>query len=195
MKTCKEMVTEFHKLNGSVIDEPSSGPHVAVLRSRLILEEFAETYSALHEENAIEVADGLTDLLYVIYGTAVSYGVQCSDVFIDPAYPPVKIFWRADVLSFCIAVLPRLQRVITELLSESHAGLESGLIDLVKLICEFSAMWSFPMAELFAEVHRSNMTKTLTGNTASGEKYGSANSKGPGYSPPDIAGVLKLAHK
>ena len=66
--TCKEMVTEFHKLNGSVINGKNNGPEVAVLRTRLIIEEFAETYAALHENNVVEVleADNGTAALEVI---------------------------------------------------------------------------------------------------------------------------------
>lgn len=73
---------------------------VAVSRLRLVLEELAELTRALEQENPIEVADGLGDLGYVLYGTAVAYGlpldalmaqIHISNMTKDPgAFKPVK---------------------------------------------------------------------------------------------------------
>ena len=191
MKSCKEMVAQFHELNGSVINGNKNGPEVAVLRVRLITEEYAETLAALHENNVAEAADGLVDLLYVIYGTAVSYGVKCRDTFTDPLGRPATEFERADILRFTRLMMPRLQRVVVDLAmapNDSGAALE----DLATCVCDTGArVWGFPMQELFAEVHRSNMTKTFApkANHAGG-KYGAVKPKGPGYTAPDIAGTL-----
>jgi NTP pyrophosphatase (non-canonical NTP hydrolase) len=190
--TCKQMVAEFHKLNGSVINGFNNGPEVAVLRTRLILEEFAETYAALHENNVVEAADGLADLLYVVVGTAVSYGVPCPDAFEDPQGQPALEFERNDIVRFARLMLPRLQRTYLAItLTPAYCG--AALTDLAAEICATgSRTWGFPMKELFAEVHRSNMTKTFASNT-SGGKYGAVSPRGPGYTPPDIIGVLTAA--
>ena len=190
-KTCKDMVKTFHESNGVVINGNKNGPEVAVLRIRLILEEFAETLVALHENNVTEVADGLTDLLYVIYGTAVSYGVKCRDTFTDPLGRPATEFERADILRFTRLMMPRLQRVVVDLAmapNDSGAALE----DLTTCICDTGARaWGFPMQELFAEVHRSNMTKTFAPKANHvGGKYGAVKPKGPGYTAPNIVGIL-----
>lgn len=188
--TCKDMVAEFHKLNGSVINGKNNGPEVAVLRARLIVEEFAETYAALHENDVVEAADGLADLLYVIYGTAVSYGLACPDVCEPPLGRPAEAFDRGDVLRFGQMTLPRLQRVYMALIFTPYdAG--PAVFDLAEEIwMAGTRTWGFPMDKLFAEVHRSNMTKTFS-PTTSGDKYGPINSKGPGYIPPNIGGVLE----
>jgi predicted HAD superfamily Cof-like phosphohydrolase len=193
MKTCKEMVTEFHLLNGSVIDAKSPGPEVAVVRTRLIIEEFAETYAALHQQDVIEAADGLADFLYVIYGTAVAYGVVCPDAFRRPALPPAKMFASVDVLRFSNRILPRLTRACDMTIGPS-LDLSAALTSLADETCRLgTALWGMPLRELFEEVHRSNMTKTFSPATnTAGVKYGAGvNPKGPGYSPPDIAGILE----
>ena len=67
------MVEEFHrKFDIAVSDRPSL-PEEATrqLRVRLIQEEFEE----------LQVAKELADLLYVVYGTAVSYGLDMDPVF------------------------------------------------------------------------------------------------------------------
>lgn len=189
-KTCKDMVTEFHVANGAVVNGKNNGSEVAVLRTRLIIEEFAETYAALHENNVAEVADGLTDLLYVIYGTAVSYGTKCLDIVEEPLGTVAITFERDDILRFGRMALPRLQRVAVALaMAPSDCG--SALADLAEFAWRFGARtWGFPMQALFDEVHRSNMTKTFAKNTKGG-KYGAVKAKGPTYSPPDIKGVLE----
>ena len=192
-KTCKQMVAEFHESNGAVINGGKNGPEVAVLRVRLIIEEYAETLVALHENNVVEAADGLTDLLYVIYGTAVSYGVKCRDIFTDPLGRPATEFERADILRFARSMMPRLQRIVVDLvMAPNDCG--AALEDLATCVCDTGARtWGFPMQELFTEVHRSNMSKTFApeANHAGG-KYGAVNPKGLSYLAPDIAGLLGL---
>ena len=117
------MVATFNKANGyRPLVFPSANVEISVkiLRLRLMMEELGELSCAMHENNLVEIADGLTDLLYVVVGTAVDYGLG-----------PI-------------------------------------------------------LEELFQEVQRSNMTKTFI-TTPDGRKGGI---KGPGFSPPDIKGVI-----
>lgn len=51
------------------------------LRLRLIQEEFDELKEAMATGNLAAVAKELADLLYVTYGTAVSYGIDMEPVF------------------------------------------------------------------------------------------------------------------
>lgn len=51
------------------------------LRVRLIQEEFDELKDAMAAGNLAAVAKELADLLYVTYGTAVSYGIDMEPVF------------------------------------------------------------------------------------------------------------------
>ncbi|MBX3304361.1 MAG: hypothetical protein KF693_19280 [Nitrospira sp.] len=51
------------------------------LRVRLIQEEFDELKEAMAAGNLAAVAKELADLLYVTYGTAVSYGIDMEPVF------------------------------------------------------------------------------------------------------------------
>src|ERR1051326_6327339 len=51
------------------------------LRSRLMREELQELEKAMVEEDLVGIADGLADLLYVVFGTALSYGIPIDQVF------------------------------------------------------------------------------------------------------------------
>ena len=51
------------------------------LRVKLIQEEFDELKEALATEDLSSIAKEMADLLYVVYGTAVSYGIDMDPVF------------------------------------------------------------------------------------------------------------------
>ena len=51
------------------------------LRERLIQEEFDELKEAMGKQDLTAIAKELADLLYVVYGTAVSYGIDMDPVF------------------------------------------------------------------------------------------------------------------
>jgi len=49
------------------------------IRARLILEEATELIIGIQENNRQEVIDGVADLLYVAYGTALLYGFDADE--------------------------------------------------------------------------------------------------------------------
>jgi len=52
-----------------------------VLRYALIHEELNEFVDAMKKEDLVEVADALTDLLYVVYGAGHSFGIDLDKCF------------------------------------------------------------------------------------------------------------------
>lgn len=83
MNDAQRMVQEFHKQfeihvspTPSIPDEPTQ-----ILRKRLIQEEFDELQEAMQEKDLPSIAKELADLLYVVYGTAVSLGIDMEPVF------------------------------------------------------------------------------------------------------------------
>jgi predicted HAD superfamily Cof-like phosphohydrolase len=79
----QHMVTEFHRTFDIVIGTSPGIPDAATctLRVRLIQEEFDELREALAQRDVEAVAKELADLLYVVYGTAVSCGIDMAPVF------------------------------------------------------------------------------------------------------------------
>lgn len=77
------MVEEFHrKFDILIQDRPAIPAGVTKeLRVRLIQEEFDELRQAMEQDNLAAVAKEMADLLYVVYGTAVSYGIDMEPVF------------------------------------------------------------------------------------------------------------------
>ena len=77
------MVKIFHETYnsniGSIPSLPSSEERK--LRIALLQEEFDEYLKGEFNDDIVEIADALGDMLYIIYGTAVSYGIPIDDVF------------------------------------------------------------------------------------------------------------------
>ena len=79
----QQMVTEFHHAFDIAVHALPLVPDEATrsLRVRLIQEEFDELQEALSRRDTVSVAKELADLLYVVYGTAVSCGIDMEPVF------------------------------------------------------------------------------------------------------------------
>ena len=79
----QRMVSEFHRAFEILIASTPTAPDEATrsLRIRLIQEEFEELQAALGQQDLAAVAKELADLLYVVYGTAVSCGIDLDPVF------------------------------------------------------------------------------------------------------------------
>jgi predicted HAD superfamily Cof-like phosphohydrolase len=79
----QRMVQQWHERFGVLVqhkprnvDKPTQQ-----LRYDLINEELKELLGAQYEGNLVGIADALSDLLYVVYGTAVSYGIDLEPCF------------------------------------------------------------------------------------------------------------------
>jgi predicted HAD superfamily Cof-like phosphohydrolase len=77
------MVEAFHSKFGILIQTAPMdvNEETKQLRVRLIQEEFDELQEAMATGNLAAVAKEMADLLYVTYGTAVSYGIDMEPVF------------------------------------------------------------------------------------------------------------------
>ncbi|MBH0201627.1 MAG: hypothetical protein HP496_04830 [Nitrospira sp.] len=77
------MVEAFHSKFEIVVQTVPSDVSAETkhLRVRLIQEEFDELKEAMASGNLAAVAKEMADLLYVTYGTAVSYGIDMEPVF------------------------------------------------------------------------------------------------------------------
>ena len=78
-----EKVGKFMKTFGQDVKTSSglSSEKINLLRIKLIEEELGEFKKAINEKNLIEVADALTDILYVTYGAGHAFGIDLDKCF------------------------------------------------------------------------------------------------------------------
>jgi predicted HAD superfamily Cof-like phosphohydrolase len=77
------MVEDFHRAFDIIVNHFPTvvDGRTRELRVRLIQEEFDELKEAIVAEDLPSIAKEMADLLYVVYGTAVSYGIDMEPVF------------------------------------------------------------------------------------------------------------------
>ena len=78
-----QKVKKFMQTFGQEIKENAEFPSekITKLRTDLIEEELSELRIAITNKNIKEVADALTDILYVTYGAGHSFGINLDDCF------------------------------------------------------------------------------------------------------------------
>jgi NTP pyrophosphatase (non-canonical NTP hydrolase) len=78
-----EKVGFFMKTFGQDVKQSSSfsSDKINALRVNLIKEELDELIEAMNKKDLVEVADALTDLLYVTYGAGHAFGINLDDCF------------------------------------------------------------------------------------------------------------------
>jgi predicted HAD superfamily Cof-like phosphohydrolase len=76
-------VIDFHAAFGVPIADGVSIPEKerVELRKKLIAEEVKETLDAIDAGDLIEIADGLADIIVVVIGTALEYGIPLAAVW------------------------------------------------------------------------------------------------------------------
>tara|TARA_B100002019_G_scaffold32489_1_gene26416 strand:+ start:159 stop:530 length:372 start_codon:yes stop_codon:yes gene_type:complete len=80
-----ESVKKFMKTFGQEVKEKAEFPNknITSLRINLIEEEFDELKNAIKKKDLKEVADALTDILYVTYGAGHSFGINLDKCFAE----------------------------------------------------------------------------------------------------------------
>jgi len=80
-----DMVREFMNAFEQEVKTETEMPdkETQVLRYALIHEELNEFVDAMKKEDLVEVADALTDLLYVVYGAGHAFGIDLDKCFAE----------------------------------------------------------------------------------------------------------------
>ncbi len=81
-----QKVGEFHELfehpkNDTLNKQNLEDDKLVKLRIALINEEFEELKEALKNKDSVEVADALSDILYVVYGAGQVFGINLDETF------------------------------------------------------------------------------------------------------------------
>jgi predicted HAD superfamily Cof-like phosphohydrolase len=78
-----ELAGDFMESFGQeVLDTPTlPSPRLAKLRLELIREEFEELTVATNAMDIVEIADALTDILYVVYGAGHAFGIDLDECY------------------------------------------------------------------------------------------------------------------
>ena len=124
-------VLAFHKLFGvPIAPHPTIPPEERLeFRRKFIQEEVDELAGAMDEENFAEILDGIVDLIYVLLGMAIEYGLPVNEGWdevhtsnmrkVGPDGKPIMSVDGQKILKPSGWVRPDLQRLINERLGTS----------------------------------------------------------------------------
>ena len=78
-----ELVGDFMQAFGQQVETQPTWPDFSTreLRIDLIEEELDELKVAIENRDMVEIADALTDILYVVYGAGHTFGIDLDDCF------------------------------------------------------------------------------------------------------------------
>lgn len=167
-----EQVVEFMKTFGQDVHVTPVAPttRVAKLRVELIREELVdELVPAIGCDDIVEIADALTDILYVAYGAHAAFGTLPSETgrYVNPeAFANLSAVHAPNVFQANNAVGQMLHALDTmdELFSDaSPHGFEFIVGDALDTIIDSAYRLAFQSGidifKCFEEVHSSNMSK------------------------------------
>lgn len=166
----------------------------------------------------VSVADALADIAYVTIGAMVAWGflaknkrtgwphctrrrgdlweAQSDRIWIDLCLHEALAKYAKAVDSHLKALDVWVSRTAIERYPNgqygrpcSPAGILGALRSLMGCLYITAELYEIPLAKVFAEVHRSNMTKVIDGKCLLRED--GKVMKPPGYSPPNVAAVLR----
>lgn len=121
MHEAQRKVRSFHERFGCTVHDRPTWPGESAHRLRMALldEELAELRNAGEAANLVEIADALGDLLYVVYGAAVTYGIDLDPVFeeihrsnMSKGEPDVRVRADGKVLKGPRYSPPRVEEVL-----------------------------------------------------------------------------------
>jgi len=225
----QSMVLKFHETFGLTINSVPTIPSVKdrALRVNLILEESGELIEATSQQTAAQVmlatyayeehksaaeiasanlvsaitaiADACADMLYVIYGAALTYGMTIShtEAMVE-AYGFGKKTGGVYARGIPVAQVSRINRKAMELcrkfaeatIKEDLTAIEISLTNLIAFTHAVAEAAGIKINPVFTEVQRSNMSKIWEDGTVKRRPEDGKIMKPPTYSPADIIGVL-----
>lgn len=212
MHEYQELVLEFHKKFGlTYFEDPiiCHGPKAdkdAALRVNLIMEETRELFEAAIKtadkpyitDCLVGVADACADLLYVIYGAGLTFGIALNDK--DEKRPSFLLGFShmlVEPSSKCIGHLIHFgmeanRKFAEAVINKDLLAIEKSLSNLLDYTYAVSDASGIKIDFVFREVQRSNMSKLWPGNEVKRRESDGKILKPPTYSPADIKGILSM---
>jgi predicted HAD superfamily Cof-like phosphohydrolase len=173
------VVAEFHRTFGYPVRDTfpdALDPKEARLRKNLCNEEGREVIEAVQSGVLVDIAKEVTDLEYVVAGTAVQCGLQP-----DTRVPEAVKY----LIDLCCA------RMQSGLENDDPAKAEVAAAAFMLVIRGLADLYCLPLAALRDAVHVSNMSKVGDDGKPLYRQSDGKSLKGPNYQAPDIRGVLK----
>lgn len=185
-----DQVRQFHIAFKHPVDDPEAAERVFGLRLEWISDEMFELMRAIRADDRVEIADAIADAAYFVYGTFVTLGAHPSWMDVPDPYGDGRE--RRLLFSSIMSLLASTASwVAFDSGKVAEASVETALVPIEQHLRMLAGAYDIPFDEVFAEVHRSNMSKLVDGSPiyrADGKV-----AKPETWTAPDVAAVLARA--
>jgi predicted HAD superfamily Cof-like phosphohydrolase len=183
-------VAAFHRAFGHPVGTTPDFPtqNIRNLRISLIGEELEEYCAAFAANDLVKMADGLADLLYVLAGTAVAYGIAGDTTYESP-YETSDFSHMAEMNQYDVYLRTDFTDYLNAEQTNELRAVKYTILRMMDRIFIIARQSNIPINAVFSEVHRSNLSKLGEDGKPILRADGKV-LKGPHYTPPDIASIL-----
>jgi predicted HAD superfamily Cof-like phosphohydrolase len=167
-------------------------PELVNLRVKLIDEEFEELKEAIDKQDLVEVADALSDMLYVIYGAGHVFGINLNnvgeydDIFDHLQNLPLNllIFNKKNLLQLRLSLIEVAFNHFKQSVNDHNFKyVENSLGDLLFAVFGTGYAFGINLNKTFNAVHESNMTKACKNENEAIETVEYLKQTQPRYNP------------
>lgn len=163
VKTQIQQVTEFMKVGGQDVNTiPTFVSYaIAQLRHSLISEEITghdEFQYCAERDNLVGALDGMCDILYVTYGTALAYGIDITNRT-APTTANGQVVPAHITYNTISTLIYDLNLYNEGFKSGRMSHIEESLNRIVSTVYNYAESIKVDLAGAFNEVHESNMSK------------------------------------
>lgn len=192
-------VLEFHTIFGAAVGEtPSVNVPEKQFRYDLIAEEMEELWDALQDDNYVEIADALGDIIYVTYGAGVTFGLDLENTVAKgrELAQSLDMFGKGKTGILTQTGQEIILARLREALESKNPRLVEATLASIIISVEYSArILGIPLVDIVDAIHNSNLSKLGEDGKPIFIEYNGALKvgKGPNYKPPtdDIKRILK----
>lgn len=198
MKYANDRIVEFHNAFGHpVAVEPKlhDDDRIRSLRVDLLKEEFEELKTAVDNDDLVEIADALGDIIVIASGTAIIYGAwvdhsvlmrEFNDVYFEDG---AELIERSRGQKIVESMLFTLGRYI-EAEAEDKINVIKHCLSAIVVQCIYmAALCQINISAVFHEIMDTNMAKLGPDGKPIYREDGKI-LKPDGWKKPDIAGVM-----
>lgn len=194
-----ELVTEFHQTYGLPIrNEPTLDIPERAMRVALVVEEAREYAEAEADNDFIEVADALGDLVYVAVGAALAHGFPIASYRVARDYGNFEAAEPTLDIPARRLWVQRVNHQVSEYVRAEQLAdfplMKSALAAIVDTCYAAAKAHGIDLDEVLEEIQRSNLSKLGEDGKPIYREDGKV-LKGPDFFTPDIEAVLERQRK
>lgn len=157
-------VAQFMKVAGQAVNTKPTAVSlgVAKLRYNLIIEEITgknEFQYCAERDDVVGMLDGLCDILYVVYGAALTFGVDISSDNEAPSVANSRLASAFDSIESFKYMTSNAEKFKKAYEEDNYNEIRSVLAAITFLVYKYAKKINVDLAGAFDEVHKSNMSK------------------------------------